>query len=216
MTSIGAVLMVVLLTVSTPAEAQGQDQNGFFIGGAIGSATNDISANDFASGLSDSGYNVSDVTLDDSATGWKLSVGYMFNEYFGLQGSYVDLGDLETEFTASVPPDQVDDLLLRGTGLLPGRGEGFLLDVLLQYPFSERVAVYGTVGWFIAQPESEQTVISGGTGTALRSDREDDVAGSIGLKISVSDSVDMKLGYERYYIDGDSTDFPMLAVEFRF
>jgi hypothetical protein len=216
MASVGAVLMVVLLTVSTPAEAQGQDQKGFFIGGAIGSATNDINANDFASGLSAGGYDVSDVTLDDSATGWKLSVGYMFNEYVGVQGSYVDLGDLETEFTASVPPDQVDALLARGTALFPGRGEGFLLDVLVQYAFSERVSVYGTVGWFVAEPESEQTVISGGTGTAVRSDDENDVAGSIGLKISVSDSVDIKLGYERYYIDSDSTDFPMLAVEFRF
>ncbi len=216
MTSVSAGLLLVLLTVNTPVEAQGQDQKGFFVGGAIGSATNDINANDFASGLSAAGYNVSEVSLDDSASGWKLFAGYMFNEYVGVQGSYVDLGELKTEFTASVPPDQIDDLLATGTGLLPGRGEGFLLDVVLQYPMSERVSVYGTVGWFVAEPESEQTVISGGTGTAVRSDDENDIAASIGLKFAASDSVDIMVGYERYYIDSDSTDFPMAAIVFRF
>lgn len=81
---------------------------------------------------------------------------------------------------------------------------------------SERVSVYGTVGWFVAEPESEQTVISGGTGTAVRSDDENDIAASIGLKFAASDSVDIMVGYERYYIDSDSTDFPMAAIVFRF
>jgi uncharacterized repeat protein (TIGR01451 family) len=216
--AIGASLAAVLLVVSMVASpvADASEHKGFFIGAAIGKATSDVSASSFEAGLTAAGYSVSDVTLDDSASGWKATVGYMFNEYVGVQGSYVDLGELDSQFTASVPPDQIDALLEAGTMLLPGRGEGFLADLLLQYPFSERVSGYITLGVFFAEPDSTQTVISGGTGTSMRSDDDNDFAGSVGIKFQAGDRFDIKIGFERYDIDGNSTDFPMAAIVYRF
>jgi OOP family OmpA-OmpF porin len=205
---------MMVATVNNTAEAQGQ--KGFYIGAGVGSAANDVSTASFGQGLADAGYTVTDVVIDDGGTGFKVYAGYMFNQYIGAQGSYVDLGDIDSSFTASVPPDQIDDLLDTAAALLPGRGKGFLADLVLQYPFSDRFAVYGTAGVFFAEPETTQTVVSGGEGTKSRSDDDTDFAGSIGIKISFLESSSIKIGYERYSIDGDTIDFPMAAFTYSF
>jgi len=214
--SVGLVLLVMVAAGSNTAIAADNDQKGFYVGGAIGSATSDVSASSFADGLTAAGYNVSDVSLDDSATGFKVFAGYMFNEYVGVQGSYVDLGQLDSEFTASVPPNQIDELLATGADLLPGRGKGWLADLVLQYPLSDSISIYGTAGVFFSEPATTQTVVVGGTGTASQISDENDFAGSIGLLFSLSDRSSIKVGYERYEIDGNSTDFPMAAFSYRF
>ena len=58
--------------------------------------------------------------------------------------------------------------------------------------------------------------ITGGTGTASRSDSDNDFAGSVGVKFKASEKFSIKIGYERYDIDGNSTDFPMAAVTYSF
>jgi opacity protein-like surface antigen len=210
------VLVLVAGLAGSPVQAAEHLKKGWYGSAGIGAASSDVSAAQFERGLTDAGYSVSGVTLDDDSSGWKATIGYMINDHVGIQASYVDLGRLNSEFTASVPPDEIAALLEEGTRLLPGRGRGFLADVLLQFPFSDRVAIYGTLGVFVSEPESEQTVVSGGTGTAKRTDEDTDFAGSIGLSFAVSDRVTIKVAYERYEIDGHSTDFPMAAVAFGF
>ena len=214
--SIGAVMLVFFLAASSPAEADGHDQKGFFVGAAIGSASSDLNASKFSNSLEFVGYNVSDVTLDDSDSGWKVFAGFMFNRHFGVQASYMNLGDLKSEYTASVPPDQIDDLLAASARLLPGRGRGVLTDIVLQLPLSEKIALYGTLGAFFAEPESKQKIVVGGTGSASRKDSAVDFAASVGIKFVASDTVDIKFAYERYEIDGTTTDFPMAAFVFHF
>ena len=214
--SVGLALLMMVAVGNNTAVAAEQDQKGFYAGAAVGNATSDVSASSFADGLTAAGYNVSDVSLDDSATGFKIFAGFMFNEYVGVQGSYVDLGQLESEFTASVPPDQIDALLATGADLLPGRGRGWLADLVLQYPLSDRVSVYGTAGVFFSEPETTQTVVVGGTGSASQSDNDNDFAGSIGFIFSLSDRSSILVGYERYEIDDNTTDFPMVAFSYSF
>jgi len=191
-------------------------EEGFYVGGAIGDASSDINAAQFTRGLTDGGFDVSDVSLSDSGSGWKLTAGYMVNKYIGVQASYVDLGELSTRYTASVPPDQVDAMLQLGTSLLPGRGRGFLTDLVLQYPFSDRFAAYATLGVFFVEPESKQTVQTGATGTAFRTENDSEFAASIGVSIAVGDRFSIRVGYEQYDIDGESVDFPMAAFHVGF
>ena len=209
-------LLMMVTTVNTTAEAQEPIKTGFYMGGAIGNAVTDVDAEAFENGLVDAGFNVSDVTLGDDSYGWKIFVGYMFNDYIGLQASVLDLGGLESHLTAAVPPDQIDDLLRISTNLLPGRGRGFLADVVLQYPISDRFAIYGTLGMFLAEPSTKQTVVAGGTGSASRSEGDDDFSASIGVSYAVGKRATVKLAWERYDIDGLKTDFPMVAVQFVF
>ncbi len=55
---------------------------GWYVGGAIGNADDDV--------------------LDDDDSSTKLLGGYQFNEYFGVEGAFVDLGDFDVP--ASGPP----------------------------------------------------------------------------------------------------------------
>jgi opacity protein-like surface antigen len=115
-----------------------------------------------------------------------------------------------------VPPDQIDALLETGAALLPGRGRGFLTDLVVQIPVSERFALYATLGLFWAEPEVSQTVIVGGSGTATRQTDTKDFAGSIGVRYKASDKFSLKLGYEQYDIDHQKTDFPTVSLTYRF
>ena len=207
-------VLATFMMASNPAEAD--DERGWYIGGSIGTATSDTSAEEFASALADAGYSVDNVSLDDKDSGWKGTVGFMFNKHVGIQASYVDLGKLESVFSASVPPDEIDALLETSAAFLPGRGRGFLTDIVIQVPVSERFAFYATLGLFWAEPETSQTVILGGSGTALRTDSDQDFAGSIGVRFQASDRLAVKLGYEQYDIDRRKTDFPTASLTYRF
>jgi opacity protein-like surface antigen len=211
--SVGIVCLLFSLPGGNTAVAA---EGTWYVGGGIGDAQGDVSARDFESGLADAGYTVSDVTLKEDGSGWKFFAGYMFNEYIGLQLSFVDLGDLESEFTASVPPDQIDALLETGARLLPGRGRGMVADVVFEYPASEKFTLYATLGMFYAEPAAKQTVVEGGTGQFKRKDDEQDLAASVGMKFAVGKNFDIRIAYERYDIDGVSTDFPTATFGYRF
>ncbi len=208
-----AVIVVLVMTSNT---VKADDERGWYVGGSIGTASSDTTGTEFASGLADAGYSVDNVALDDADSGWKGTVGFMFNKNVGVQASYVDLGKLESVFSASVPPDEIDALLDVAATLLPGRGKGFLTDVVLQLPLNERFALYATLGLFWAEPEINQTVIVGGSGTALRTDSDQDFAGSLGIRYKASDRLSIKVGYEQYDIDRRKTDFPTASLTYRF
>jgi opacity protein-like surface antigen len=191
-------------------------KEGFYVGGALGAASSSIGAAEFEAGMTAAGYNISDVSFGDDTLGWKVTAGYMFNENVGVQASYVDLGELDVQYTASVPPDEIESMLATGASILPGRGRGFLMDLIVQYPFSERVAGYATLGAFFAEPESTQTVISGGSGSVMRQDDDTDFAGSIGLSFAVGEHSALRVAYEHYEIDGEGIDFPTASFSYGF
>ena len=207
-------VLAVFVMASNPAEAD--DERGWYIGGSIGTATSDTSLEEFVSGVASAGYTIENVSLDDADSGWKGTVGFMFSKHVGIQASYVDLGKLESVFSASVPPDEIDALLEASAAYLPGRGRGFLTDLVLQVPVSERFAFYATLGLFWSEPKTSQTVILGGSGTATRTDSDMDFAGSLGIKFKASDRLAIKLAYEQYDIDRRKTNFPTASLTYRF
>jgi len=207
-------VLAVFIMAGSPAEAD--DERGWYIGGSIGTATSDTSTEEFADGLASTGYSIDNVALDDKDSGWKATVGFTFNKHIGVQASYVDLGKLESVFSASVPPDEIDALLEASAAFLPGRGRGFLTDLVIEIPVNERFAFYATLGIFWAEPETSQTVIVGGSGTAMRSDSDTDFAGSLGVRIKATDRMAIKLGYEQYDIDRRKTNFPSASLTYRF
>jgi hypothetical protein len=216
LTAVIAAGLLMIMTVNNTAQAQDVARKGFYLGFGMGKTDSSMSANEFGTDLVNLGYNVSNVTIDEDSFGWKIYAGYMFNQYIGAQLGWLDLGKLESQFTASVAPNQIDDLLRASTNLLPGRGKGVTADVVLQYPFSERFAIYGTLGMFFAAPETTQEVQGSGVGSASRSESDKDFAASIGVSMAFGSMAIVKLGYERYDIDGLETDFPMAAIQFGF
>lgn len=82
-----------------------------YIGGSVGQTDYDSSA------------------IDDG-TSFELKGGYKFNEYFGLEGSYLDLGDGDISGGGSVSVD------------------GFKAAVVGSIPVAETVDIYGKVGLY--------------------------------------------------------------------
>jgi OOP family OmpA-OmpF porin len=72
-------LLLVGLAVFGPARAD--EATGFYLGGSIGQSD----FKDACEGLS---------SCDDSDTAWKAFAGYSFNQYFGVEGGYIDFGEV--------------------------------------------------------------------------------------------------------------------------
>ncbi len=84
---------------------------GWYVGGAIGNADDD--------------------ELDDDDSGTKLLGGYQFNEYFGVEGAFVDLGDFDI-------PLSTDTL----------SQEGVTIQAVGRYPLGDGFSVFGKAGFF--------------------------------------------------------------------
>jgi opacity protein-like surface antigen len=69
---------------------------------------------------------------------------------------------------------------------------------------------------FFAEPKTTQKVIVGAEGESRRKGDDDDLAASIGVAFTATDSLTIRVGYERYDIDGNSTDFPSVSAFWAF
>jgi hypothetical protein len=62
--------------------------NGIYVGASVGDANVDIDEEGF--------------DIDDSATGFKVNVGWRILDWAGLEANYVELGEVDGEFTSGV------------------------------------------------------------------------------------------------------------------
>lgn len=92
----------VALLVDVPAFAA---DNGFYIGGAIGQSSFDAG-------------DLEDVEFDSDATGYKVFLGGRFLTFLGVEGSYVDFGNLD-DGGASELEVEVTGATLEGVAYLP-------------------------------------------------------------------------------------------------
>lgn len=83
------------------------------------------------------------VTSSESQTGYRITGGYQFNPYWGLEFSYVDLGSAEYHYRATVPviPDQASFVDLR----ISARASG--MAATSTYPFNEQWAAFARLGY---------------------------------------------------------------------
>ncbi len=78
----------------------------------------------------------SDTRLDDTDTGWRIFLGYQFNENFGVGVSYLDLGTLDAAGTAFGGfTDQIEATAI----------EAWVIGTM---PINEQFSLFGTLGIF--------------------------------------------------------------------
>jgi len=175
--------------VSMPALAA-EDQ-GFYAGAGAGQFSIDFSGDLLGTSIS----------FDDSDTAFRVFGGWQFNEFFAVEGGYVDGGTASE--TLNVGGTDVDfdidmtgfDLMLRGT--LP-MGESF-------YGFAEA----GMVFW-----DADFSATSGGS-TASDSDSGDDFAYGAGFGFDFSDNAGVRVEYVLYDISDVDVDSIMASFLWR-
>jgi OOP family OmpA-OmpF porin len=96
------ILLAVLAALAGTAAAQSQ---GAYVGGNVGRAEQKITIEGFSE--------------KDHDTGFKLYGGYNFNQYFGLEGGYADLGKLELSALNSRFKTEPTSVYFAATGTLP-------------------------------------------------------------------------------------------------
>jgi len=184
-----AVLVLSGLVAASAVPAQG-----FYIGGSVGQS--DYDDNNAIPDLITSG------SVDGSDTGFKIFGGYQFNQHFGLELSWVDLGKAgySGRFgAANVTGGTVD-------------ASGLNFSAVGTLPLGSNFALFGKIGFFVW--ESDASDLTGGlpfSGTADGSD----VSYGIGASLNFTRNLGIRVEWERFKAVGD-IDLLSIGVVFRF
>ncbi len=138
------------------------------------------------------------VPIDDSAVGFKLYGGYKFNNWFGVEGAYLNTSDFTQEATISSPK-------------LDTSYSGFMVSAVGYVPLpGDEVEVYGKVGFF---DFDQDLAISDAN---FQSGSEDGATAGVGAAIAIADNLGIRAEYE--WFDIESGDFwsVNLGLEYRF
>jgi hypothetical protein len=133
--------------------------------------------------------NADDDELDDDDSSAKLLAGYQFNEYFGVEGALVDLGDFD------IP-----------SSILTLSQEGAAIQAVARYPLGDRFSVFGKAGFFRWEVET----------LSADNDGTDNTFG-FGGEVRLGDNWTLRTEVERFsdVADGD-VDMISLGVTYSF
>ena len=177
-TRLGLFLAVMFTLVSQQSYAD----NGFYVGGALGKAYIDE--------------NIDGTLFEANATSFRISGGYEFGDYFGVEASYLDLGKFKDSF-------DVGGLIVP----VSAEADGFTIAAVGRVPLSERFSARARAGYFFS--ETRATI----GGIAEGSDSDSDPFVGLGLAYDLNDTV--QLGVDVDYFDMDGIDPWLASVGFR-
>jgi opacity protein-like surface antigen len=164
-------LMVGLICA---CNSQAQQTAGAYAGASIGEATNEVD-----------GFKGSD-------TAFKLTAGYAFNPYFGIELAYMDAG---------TQTDTVDGAHIEN------ESTGVIASALARLPLGEQFAVFGKLGY--AFYDSEATGRRGDL-VARDTDSGEDLAYGIGVEFAVLRGLRLRAEYE--VVDVSDGDFDVVSA----
>lgn len=200
----GRMSLVALAVIASPIATA--DDSGWYVGGNVGQSRAKIDDARITSGLLGGGFTTTSMTDDNRDTGYKLFGGYQFNDYFAVEGGYVNLGSFG--FTSTTVP----------AGSLHGniKLEGVNLDLVGILPITQRFSAFGRVGAFYADAKDNFTgagLVNVTTPNPSKSDVN--YKAGLGLQYAFTDSVGMRLEAERYRVNdavGNKGDIDLFSV----
>ena len=186
-TAFAIVLPAAVMAVSAPAVAQ-QSDAGWYIGGSYGMSTFDLDTT-----------GITNPSVDDGDSGFKIFGGFQFTKHWGAEVGYVDFGKagirgsvIGIPFTGDLG---ITAFTLAGTGTLP-LGENF--------------ALLGKVG--LAQWNADVSV----SGAGSTSDSGSDMFYGIGARYSFNKNLSVQAEYEVLDMDVDSVTMMSIGLRYKF
>ena len=184
-----ATTVLVLSGLVTASQSLAQEK-GFYLGGSVGQSKID---SDIAfPGLISSG------TVDGKDTGYKVFGGYQFNQYFGLDLAWVDLGKASYSGSFFGAP------VTGGTVKLSGLN----FSVVGTVPLNPDFALFGKLGVFAWNAKASDTTF----GVPFSAtDNGADLSVGLGASYNFTKNVSVRLEWERFKAGGGddaTTGFP--------
>jgi OOP family OmpA-OmpF porin len=190
---IGKVLVASALALSGLLAAM-QASAQAFVGGSLGQSDID---SDITAALITSG------SVDGKDTAFKVFGGYMFNRHFGVEGAYVNLG--EVSYSGSFFGDPVTGGKVEVTG--------FNVAAMGSYPISEQFSVFGKIGLFIW--EAEASDITGGEPFSDKADGTD-ISFGLGVGYNFTRNLGVRAEWERFEASDADADLLSIGIVWRF
>lgn len=182
---IAAATLIALAGGTMAAHAADSDNSrGFYIGGGVGKFNvkiDDIDETDEAI-----------EKLDDDDTSWKAFVGYRFNQYFSVEGAYIDFGGPSDRTTAS---GSSGDYKAEFSGFAP-----YLIGTIPLGP----VELFGKVGYYFYDVDITADLDDLGGDVFRSSNSGEDLLYGFGVGMTFFDHLNARLEYEK--IDADNID----------
>ena len=201
-------IFTVLVGLATTAAAE---DSGFYLGGSVGYVDYDEDKGDVNAALALAGV-TGTVLVDDEDLGWKSFWGYNFNKYMAIEGAYVDLGEVDGDFTVTAP--------LPGAGKSVVEVDGFTVLGIGQYPVLEQLDIFAKVGAYFWDAEGRITLNSGASQAAFETDEDGtDLVYGAGAAWNFTEHLTVPAEWERYSDVGDDdndVDFLSIGIEFNF
>lgn len=179
------------VVVVTDASADGWP----YVGASGGYSIIDVKEGQISAAAVDGGFATAQTTIDDTDTGWKVFGGWRINEYFALEGSYIDFG--KAQFTTrTTGPD----------GVIDGKAEGtaFSLDLVGSAWPAEWAALFVKVGGFRWDVDAKQAEVVDGEASSVKdNDTGTDVKAGVGASFMLSENVALRMEAEGYFNVGN-------------
>jgi OOP family OmpA-OmpF porin len=175
-------IVAAILALGGPFAASQAAAQGFYIGGSVGKS--DFDDNNAIPSLITSG------TVDGSDTGFKIFGGYQFNQNFGVDLAWVDLGKASYSGTFSGLP------VTGGTV----KTLGLNVSAVGTLPLSSGFALFGKVGFFAWDAKANDT--TGGVPFS-GSQNGTDVSFGVGASYDFTKNIGIRAEWERFKAEGD-------------
>ncbi|MGH8692495.1 MAG: outer membrane beta-barrel protein [Burkholderiales bacterium] len=189
----GSALALSAVLAATQASAQA------FVGGSIGQS-------DIENSIATSGPNgplITSGTVDGKDTAFKVFGGYMFNQHFGVEGAYVNLGEASYSGTFFGLP------VTGGTVEVTGLN----VAALGSYPVTPEFSVFGKIGLFVWESNASDT--TGGLPFSNTADGTD-LSFGIGVGYSFTRNLGVRAEWERFKLDNVDADLLSIGLVYKF
>lgn len=159
---------------------------------AVTATTPVFADNGFYTGIGVTQAFVDERGLDEDDTGGKIYGGYKFNDYFSIEGSYYDFGNIEDA----------------GRQL---EADGVSLAIIGSLPLTQYVSIFAKAGTHDWDAEARGVF----PGQSLR-DSDTDAFYGAGVQYNFTDSITVRAEVERYEVEELDFDAATIGIQFNF
>jgi OOP family OmpA-OmpF porin len=157
-------------------------------------------------GFAGSGLTVDSISDDENGFGYKAFAGRQFNEYFGVEGGYFNLGKFGYSLSTTPSGSSTGSIKLQGLNL----------DAVGTLPITEKFSALGRVG--VTYLQSRDSFTGGGAVTINDGNPKKNEANykfGVGVQYAFTDALALRGELERYRVSdavGNRGDVDMLSI----